>query len=79
MTEERAAEFLLVDRLFPRSIAYNLDRARTNLEFRDVGEILADLPAQMREVQRACATASDLIRDRYFLPASTVMWSQEAL
>lgn len=106
VTEERAAEFLLIDRLFPRSIAYNLDRAetilgeidgagssraladrarlalgraRTNLEYRDVGEILADLPAQMREVQRACATASDLIRDRYFLPASTVMWSQEAL
>ncbi|WP_061965265.1 alpha-E domain-containing protein [Demequina aurantiaca] len=106
VTEERAAEFLLIDRLFPRSIAYNLDRAetilseidgagasraladrarlalgraRTNLEYRDVGEILADLPAQMREVQKACATASDLIRDRYFLPASTVMWSQEAL
>jgi uncharacterized alpha-E superfamily protein len=106
VTEEKAAEFLLVDRLFPRSITYNLERAettlmhiegagttraladrarlalgraRTNLEYRDVNEILADLPAQMQEVQAACAVASDLIRDRYFLPASTVLWSQEAL
>lgn len=106
VTEERAAEFLLVDRLFPRSIAYNLDRAetilhsiegsehgralsnrarlalgraRTNLEYRDVREILADLTGQMHEVQAACSTASDLIRDRYFLPASSTLWSQEAL
>lgn len=106
VTEERAAEFLLVDRLFPRSIAYNLDRAeailgqiegaasnraladrarlalgraRTNLEYSPVREILGDLMTQMQDVQRACATASDLIRDRYFLPAATVAWSQEAL
>jgi uncharacterized alpha-E superfamily protein len=106
VTEERAAEFLLIDRLFPRSIAYNLDkaeatlaliepgsgrssmtdrarlalgRARTNLEYRPVDQILDDLPAQMQEVQRACATASDLIRDRFFLPSSTVLWSQEAI
>ncbi len=106
VTEEKAAEFLLVDRLFPRSIAYNLERAetilqqiegsehgralsnrarlslgraRTNLEYRDVREILTDLTGQMGEVQRACATASNLIRDRYFLPASTTLWSQEAL
>ncbi|GIG55466.1 alpha-E domain-containing protein [Demequina activiva] len=106
VTEERAAEFLLIDRLFPRSIAYNLDRAetvlgqiegaesnralagrarlalgraRTNLEYSPVREILDDLVPQMQEVQRACATASDLIRDRYFLPAATVTWNQEAL
>ena len=106
VTEERAAEFLLVDRLFPRSIAYNLEmaesiltdiegsersrtlagraqlalgRARTNLEYSPVREILDDLPAQMQAVQRACATASDIIRDRYFLPDATVVWNQEAL
>ena len=106
VTEERAAEFLLIDPLFPRSIAYNLSkaettltqiepgssrhsdtdrarlalgRARTNLEYRPVDQILADLPAQMGEVQLACAAASDLIRDRFFLPSSTVLWSQEAL
>lgn len=106
VTEERAAEFLLIDRLFPRSIAYNLDRAesilsqidgsesnralsgrarlalgraRTNLEYSPVRDILDDLVPQMQEVQRACATASDLIRDRYFLPAATITWNQEAL
>ncbi|BDZ60646.1 hypothetical protein GCM10025873_04370 [Demequina sediminis] len=42
-------------------------------------DVLDDLPSQMREVQRACGAASDLIRDRYFLPASTVLWNQEAL
>ena len=106
VTEERAAEFLLIDRLFPRSIAYNLDkaettltliepglsrhsqtdqarlalgRARTNLEYQAIDEILADLPVQMRQVQQACATASDIIRDRFFLPSSSVLWSQEAV
>lgn len=106
VSEERAAEFLLIDRLFPRSIAYNLakaestlseidpgsdrngmtdrarlalGRARTNLEYRPVEQILGDLPAQMGEVQEACAIASNLIRDRFFLPSSTVLWSQESL
>lgn len=106
VTEDRAAEFLLVDRLFPRSIAYNLDkaettltliepgikrnsmtdqarlalgRARTNLEYQTIQDILGDLPNQMQQVQSACATASDLIRDRFFLPASSIMWSQEAV
>ena len=106
VTEERAAEFLLIDRQFPRSIAYNLDkaevtltliepglsrhsqtdqarlalgRARTNLEYEAIDEILADLPAQMRQVQQACATAADIIRDRFFLPSSSVLWSQEAV
>lgn len=106
VTQERAAEFLLIDRLFPRSIAYNLDkaettltliepglsrnsqtdqarlalgRARTNLEYEAIDEILADLPAQMRQVQQACAAASDIIRDRFFLPSSSVLWSQEAV
>jgi uncharacterized alpha-E superfamily protein len=106
VTEDRAAEFLLIDRLFPRSIAYNLDkaettlaliepgltrnsltdqarlslgRARTNLEYQAIDDILADLPAQMRQVQQACASASDIIRDRFFLPSSTVIWSQEAV
>lgn len=105
VSEERAAEFLLVDRLFPRSIAFNLGRAeqilgelepegqrrspadqarlalgraRTDLEYRQVREILDDLPAQMQAVQQACAHASNLIRERFFLPAITV-WTQEAV
>ncbi len=106
VTEDRAAQFLIVDRLFPRSIAYNLDkaettltlidpgtqrdsltdqarlalgRARTNLEYQRIDSILADLPAQMEAVQRACAEASDMISGRFFLPASSALWSQEAV
>lgn len=105
VSEERAAEFLLIDRHFPRSIAYNLaraeqvleqlepeaprrtsadqarlalGRARTNLEYRTVREILDDLPQQMREVQEGCARASNLVRDRYFLPGTST-WTQEAI
>ncbi len=105
VSEERAAEFLIVDRFFPRSIAFNLNRAeeilsdlepdpqrgsateqaklalgraRTNLEYRPMREILDDLPTQMQEVQNACARASNLVRDRFFLPAITV-WTQEAI
>jgi uncharacterized alpha-E superfamily protein len=105
VSEERAAEFLLMDRLFPRSIAFNLEhaeqilaelepdgqrrspadqarlalgRARTNLQYRPVREVLDDLPAQMLAVQQACAEASNLVRDRFFLPAITV-WTQEAV
>ncbi|WP_062079046.1 alpha-E domain-containing protein [Demequina globuliformis] len=106
VVEERAAEFILIDRYFPRSIAYNLNmaeefltriegeernrtlagraqlalgRARTTLEYSPVREVLDDLRNQMQAVQQACATASDLIRDRYFLPDATVAWNQEAL
>jgi uncharacterized alpha-E superfamily protein len=105
VSEERAAEFLLIDRLFPRSISFNLGRAeqilsvlepddqrrspadqarlalaraRSNLEYRPVREILDDLPDQMLAVQQACAGASDLIRERFFQPAITV-WTQEAV
>ena len=103
--EERAAEFLLIDPMFPRSIAYNLGRAeriiaeldpdaqrrspsaqarfalgraRSDLEYRQVREILDDLPSRMQKVQRACAEASDLISERFFQPAVTV-WTQEAV
>ena len=105
VSEERAAEFLLIDRMFPRSIAYNLHRAerilteldpdaprrsastqarfalgraRSDLEYRQVREILDDLPARMQDVQVACAEASDLISERFFQPATTV-WTQEAV
>ncbi|WP_061962619.1 alpha-E domain-containing protein [Demequina flava] len=106
VAEERAAEFMLIDRHFPRSIAYNLNmaeeyltriegaersptlagraqlalgRARTTLEYSPVRDVLDELRPQMQAVQQACATASDHIRDRYFLPDATVSWNQEAL
>jgi uncharacterized alpha-E superfamily protein len=105
VSEERAAEFLLIDPAFPRSIAYNLQRAerivreldpdaqrqspaaearfalgraRSDLEYRQVREVLDDLPTQMQAVQIACARASDLISERFFQPAVT-RWTQEAV
>ena len=90
-----AAEFLVLDRLFPRSVYYALalaerrlgelapgagragagpgddarrliGRARTELEFRTVDELLLDLPAVLAEVQGACAAASASVAARYF-------------
>ena len=87
-----AAEFLLLDPLFPRSVVYALrqaeeclvalgegndrslvesavrilGRVRSGLEFRPVGQLLENLPAEMEEVQRACSSASDAVRVRYF-------------
>lgn len=110
-TDERAAGFLLVDRSFPRSIVFALERAdrclrelehvgtdeaserpavisdvrrrlslvRSSLEFRPFAEILADLPAEMEEVQRVCSAASDLVRQQYFPSAVQVTWVEEAL
>jgi uncharacterized alpha-E superfamily protein len=96
-----AAEFLLLDRLFPRSVYYTLavteqrlaelspmagrhgpedaarravGRARTDLEFRRVGELLVDLPAVLAGVQAACAEASAAVADRYFHHAQPVQW-----
>ena len=88
-----AAEFLVLDRLFPRSLYYVLDlterrlaelapgagragpdddarrligRARTELEFRTLDELLLDLPAVLAEVQAACAAAGASVAARYF-------------
>ena len=104
-SDARAAEFLLLDRLFPRSVLYALGsaeecldeltpapdragvkdrgrrvlgRARSGLEFREIEEILADLPAQMDRVQRACSEASDAVSWRYFPQAVTTPWTEEA-
>jgi len=103
-SDERAAEFLLLDRLFPRSVLYALNqaeacladlapatervgvadqarrllgRARTSLEYRSLGEVLADLPAEMEKVQRACSAASDAVARRYFPRAVTTAWIGE--
>lgn len=92
------AEFLLLDRLFPRSVFAALleaervlaalvphqgrtgledearrilGRARTDLEFRRVDELLGDLPAHLRNLQSACAAANDAIAQRYFRHAAT--------
>jgi uncharacterized alpha-E superfamily protein len=96
------AEFLLLDRLFPRSVfaalleaervLADLDpqqgraglddearrilgRARTDLEFRRVDELLTDLPSHLRALQHACAAANDAVGRRYFRQAAVVGWS----
>ncbi|MBA2625005.1 MAG: alpha-E domain-containing protein [Acidimicrobiia bacterium] len=99
-----AAEFLLLDRLFPRSVYASLSmaerrlaelspsagrvggandarrilgRARTELEFRSVGELLPDLPEVLRSVQSACVLATDAIAARFFAATQAVPWHEE--
>ena len=100
-TDESAAGFLLLDRLFPRSVVFALSRAerclqaldpltdaaevdearrllgraRTGLEYQSLGELLDGLPTHMEAVQRACSTASDAIRARYFPSGTVVTWT----
>ena len=101
-----AAEFLLLDRLFPRSIihAFNraerclqslepvgsrvgffddaqrlVGRARAELEYRRLADIVEHLPAEMERVQRACSAASDAVRARYFAGAVALTWTGERL
>jgi uncharacterized alpha-E superfamily protein len=96
------AEFLLLDRLFPRSVYFALalaehcltelgpragragtedearrvlGRARTDLEFKRVGELLRDLPANLSALQAACSEASTGIARRYFRPTEQVGWT----
>lgn len=100
-TDESAAGFLLLDRMFPRSVVFalsraeqclqaidpvtdaaevdevrrHLGRARTGLEYQRLDELLESLPAHMEAVQRACSTASDAIRGRYFPSGTVVTWT----
>ncbi len=95
------AEFLVLDRLFPRS-AYSalavaeqclaelrptagrvglddearrvLGRARTELEFRQVSELLSDLPAHLNALQEAASRAGHAVARSFFRPASTLEW-----
>lgn len=97
-------EFLLLDRLFPRSCFSALGqaadclaelqpgssragfedearrilgRARTELEFRRVHELVADLPAHLLALQRACAAAGDAVGGRFFRQGAALEWSLE--
>ena len=101
-TDREAAEYLLLDRLFPRSVVYNLTRAekclanleaggqrvgfqdeaqrllgraRAELEYRSIGDIVADLPGEMERLQRTCAAASDGVTHRYFAHAVAMSWT----
>ena len=98
-----AAQFLLLDRSFPRSVYYTLEqaerrladltptggspagphhdarrligRARTDLEFRPVDELLDDFPAVLSEVQAAGSAASAAVAARFFGATSPLVWS----
>ncbi len=99
-----AAEFLVLDRLFPRSIFRAVSTAesclaeldprsnragmpdegrrilglvRTNLEFRRIEDLLADLPEQLRGVQAGCSAASASLAGRYFRQTNPVAWTVE--
>ena len=100
--DSQAAEFLLLDRLFPRSIVSSLNRAeqclsnlessgqragfsdealrllgraRTELEYRPLDDILFDLPTEMERLQRGCAAASDAVTTRYFSHSEALSWT----
>jgi uncharacterized alpha-E superfamily protein len=103
---QRVAEFLLLDRLFPRSALHALTeaeeclealaptteragmadaarrpigQARTRLEYADAAALLEELPAHLRALQRACASASAAITARYFDQTSPVAWAHEGV
>ncbi|GAA1536507.1 alpha-E domain-containing protein [Nocardioides humi] len=93
--------FLLLDRLFPGSVAYSvtgaerclanlesdahragvesdarriLGRARSELEYRSVNDLLADLPGAMDRFQRSCAAATDAITRHFFAGSEALAW-----
>ena len=104
--DSKAAEFLLLDRLFPRSVVFAmrqgevcleqlgggsterpgasvagggdarrlLGRARADLEYQTVPELLEDLPRHMQRVQQACSAASKAVSSRYFPSGVTTSW-----
>lgn len=99
--DRQAAEFLLLDRWFPRSIVSALaeaekalvrlersgrragfgdeaqrllGRARTELEYRPLADIVFDLPVEMERLQRSCAAASDAVTARYFAESEDYSW-----
>jgi uncharacterized alpha-E superfamily protein len=100
-----AAEFLLLDRLFPRSIVSALTtaeqclvelessgqragfgdeaqrllgKARAELEYRVLGDIIATLPQEMERLQLTCSAAADAVGARYFETAEAICWIREA-
>ena len=98
------AEFLLLDRLFPRSAFHALGqaeeclaelqpgagraglddearrilgRSRTDLEFRRVQELVADLPNYLASLQAACSQAGDAVARRFFRQSALQEWNRE--
>ena len=101
-TDREAAEFLLLDRLFPRSVVWALTaaersltdlesahqragftdealrlvgKARADLEYRPLGEVLRDVPGEMRALQSVCSAAADAVATRYFDSDEPTSWA----
>ena len=101
-TDREAAEFLLLDRLFPRSVMWALTaaerslndlesahqragftdealrlvgKARADLEYRPLAEVLRDVPGEMRALQLVCRAAADAVSARYFDTTEAVSWA----
>jgi uncharacterized alpha-E superfamily protein len=51
-----------------------LGRARAELEYRSLSDIVDDLPGEMERLQRTCAAASDAVTHRYFSHAVAMSW-----
>jgi uncharacterized alpha-E superfamily protein len=100
--DQEAAEFLLLDRLFPRSIVAALTtaeqcleelesatqragfgdeaqrllgRARADLEYRPLADIVSHLPEEMERLQRTCTDAAEAVAVRYFETAEAINWA----
>jgi uncharacterized alpha-E superfamily protein len=52
-----------------------LGRARTDLEFRRVDDLLGDLPSSLAALEQACSDASTAIAGRYFRQAAPIGWT----
>ena len=99
--DRAAAEFLLLDRWFPRSVVSSLNeaeralvrlersgqragfadeaqrllgRARTELEYRPLSEIVTNMAHEMERLQRACSAASEAVSARYFAQEDWHVW-----
>ena len=52
-----------------------LGRARTELEYRPLAEIVEAMPIEMERLQRTCAAASEAVGARYFSHSDTHAWT----
>lgn len=100
----RSTEFLLLDRLFPRSAYFALataeaclvelepdrgrlgsddearrilGRARAALEYRQIGELLDEMPEHLAALQRACSEAAVAVAGRFFHHEQDLEWRPE--
>ena len=51
-----------------------LGRTRAELEYRNLSELMADLPEEMERLQRTCASATEAVTRRYFAGAEARTW-----